>query len=269
MTNASAKPLTLADNEIHLWVCFPQRITEPLVLQRYREFLTEEESTKVSRYKFEHLRHDALITRALVRTVLSKYAELDPREWRFEKGEKDKPEIVNAPLPLRFNISHTTGLIVCAVALEYDLGADVEYIPRNTDVLGITDRFFSQAEIDELFSLPDEAQQRSRFFDYWTLKESYIKAWGGGLSIPLDQFSFHIGEASDADAAQRCNRNIRLSFAPQRQDRPEDWQSWLFYPSEEHRMAVSIRAGQQPRYTLKLFKTVPVLSDAELLLPFN
>lgn len=269
MANTPGKPLFLAHNEIHLWACFPQRIKEPLVLQRYRQFLNEEETAKVARYKFDHLRHDALITRALVRTVLSKYADVTPEAWCFEKGEKDKPEIVNPPLPLRFNISHTTELIVCAVALEYDLGADVEYIGRNTDVLGITDRYFSTVEIDELFSLPSEAQQRSRFFDYWTLKESYIKAWGGGLSIPLDQFSFHIGEADQADALHYCNRNIRLSFAPQREDNPQDWQSWLFYPSAEHRMAVSIRAGHQSPYTLRLYKTVPLLSDAELLLPFD
>lgn len=268
MVNSRAKPIILADNDIHLWACFPQRIKEPLVLQRYREFLNDEETAKVARYKFDHLRHDALITRALVRTVLSKYADVAPADWRFEKGEKDKPEIVNPPLPLRFNISHTTELIVCAVSLNYDLGADVEYIPRNTDVLGITDRFFSQAEIDELFSLPNEVEQRSRFFDYWTLKESYIKAWGGGLSIPLDQFSFHIGKATDEDAARHCNRNIRLSFAPQRDDNPEDWQSWLFYPSAEHRMAVSIRAGRDRPYKVSLYKTVPLLSDAELCLPF-
>ena len=69
---------------------------------------------KQQRYKFAKDRHDALITRAFIRDLLSYYADVLPQDWRFEKGEKDKPEIVNPPIPLRFNISHTKNLIICA-----------------------------------------------------------------------------------------------------------------------------------------------------------
>ena len=262
-------PLELPADEIHIWTCYPDRISDSLLLNHYRQLLTEEEIQRVARYRFEHLRHDALITRALVRTVLSRYAKVDSRLWRFEKGERDKPEIIDPPLPLRFNISHTKSVIVCAVALEYDLGIDVEHVYRDSDVLGITDRFFSQQEISELFSLSTEAQQRSRFFDYWTLKESYIKALGGGLSIPLDEFSFHIGIAEEDEAGQCQNSQIHLSFAPQRRDQPEDWQSWLFYPNDSHRMGLSIRAGQQTHYRLRWFNTTPLVGHSPIELPFG
>lgn len=69
-------------------------------------------------------------------------------------------------------------------------GVDVEDLKRSTNT-AYEDicRYFSTREIEDLLELP-EKQKKQRFFDYWTLKESYIKARGMGLSIPLDKFSF-------------------------------------------------------------------------------
>ena len=216
--------------------------------------------------------------------MLSQYADIQPGNWRFEKGEKDKPEICNPPLPLRFNISHTKNLIICAVMLNDDIGCDVENTTRNNDVLAIADRFFSPSESAELFSLPLE-QQRSRFFDYWTLKESYIKAWGLGLAIPLKDFSFNldnktvspltseystsVSSASDSSTLEpsKMKDTISLSFAKHRIDQSEIWRSWLFYPSDEHRIALSVKAksdNQKTPYKLRFFKSVPLVNYHEV-----
>ena len=258
--------LTLADNEIHLWICRPNGLKNPDLLYHYDKLINDIERTKQQRYKFEKDQHSALITRALVRTVLSKYAPLAPSQWQFTLGEKDKPEIlppkdVQIP-PLRFNISHTHDFIVCGVTLEKDLGVDVEYCDRKTDLLGICDRYFSPTEVNELNNLAKE-NQRSRFFDYWTLKESYIKACGLGLSIPLDHFSFHIKDASQ----DQLTPDIDISFAPQRNDNPDHWQFWLTYPSDTHRLSVAIRSIEKKDYKLKLFTTIPLMSDTEINFP--
>lgn len=260
-TQAMAEKLTLAPNDIHLWVTEPHKIRDSLLLSHYQQLLTPEETRKQQRYRFEKDQHDALITRAFVRTVLSQYADIAPADWRFEKGEKDKPEIVNPPLPLRFNISHTTELIACAVTLHDDIGCDVEYIGRDNDILSIADRYFSDLEVKELFSLPEE-KQASRFFDYWTLKESYIKAWGLGLAIPLGDFSFHI-----ADGDTVINNNIRLSFAPHRVDTPEKWQSWLIYPNDTHRMAISLCSDKPQTRQLRFFRSTPLIGYNEVNFP--
>ncbi|CAA0124068.1 4'-phosphopantetheinyl transferase Sfp [BD1-7 clade bacterium] len=259
--------LTLTEGDIHLWVCFADKIQSSELLERYKTLLTAEETAKQQRYKFAKDQHSALVTRAFVRDLLSRYADVAPEDWRFEKGEKDKPELVNAPLPLRFNLSHTDGLIACAVTLNDDIGCDVENIERNNDVLSIADRYFSPIETRELFSLPAD-QQRCRFFDYWTLKESYIKAWGLGLAIPLDDFSFHIGARTDTP----INPDIRMSFAPHRVDFPHVWRSWLFYPSEKHRMALSLRTDsdrQTSDHRLTLMQSVPLISHEPIRLPWN
>jgi len=270
---ASAKKtknsLNIKRNDIHLWQVNPDNIKQPELLTKYKDLLSDDETKKQQRYKFSHDRYDALITRAFVRDLLSYYADIAPSDWRFEKGEKGKPEIINPPLPLRFNLSHTKGLIICAVTLEDDIGCDVEDTTRNNDVLAIANRYFSAIETKELFSLPKE-QQRHRFFDYWTLKESYIKACGLGLAIPLKDFSFNVTDTSvETNTRFTIRKTISLSFAQHRVDNADRWRNWLLYPSgnEQHRIAIALRSkenNQNTAYQLRYFNSTPLLGYQEL-----
>ena len=70
-----------------------------------------------------------------------------------------------------------------------DVGVDVEHINR-TLTHDVAERFFSPQEVADLRALPED-EQPVVFFDYWTLKEAYIKARGLGLALPLGQFTFH------------------------------------------------------------------------------
>lgn len=254
--------LKLCGNDIHLWITQPQYIHQVDLLTRYKGLLTEEESQKQQSYMFEKHCHNALITRAFVRDLLSHYANVPPYFWRFKKGPHGKPEIVNSQLPLRFNISHTDDLIICAVTLNDDIGCDVEMTNRNCEFLSIAENFFSSSEFAELLGKTG-TQQRSRFFDYWTLKESYIKAWSQGLTIPLADFNFHIGPSK----LHQYNDNISLSFAPHRCDLAELWRNWLFYPNNEHRIAVSVKAqsdNQIKPYKFRYFENTPLVKTTEL-----
>jgi len=270
----SKEKITLASNEIHLWMTKPAELLgDDELLATYSTLLTSTELAKQQRYKFAKDRYDALITRAFIRDLLSYYADVAPQDWQFEKGTKDKPEVVNCPFPLRFNISHTKNLIICAVTLADDIGCDVENTGRSNDVLAIAERYFSPKETTELFALP-EAQQRNRFFDFWTLKESYIKAWGLGLAIPLTDFSFKINDTEqNYKNLFTIKKDINLSFAQHRVDEPQIWRSWIVYPStaidekQEHRIALSLRAkvdNQKTDYQLRFFDTLPLLGYHEL-----
>lgn len=253
----------LSENEFHLWYTRPKDCQDADLLQRYKGLLNKEETERQQRFVFEKDRHDALITRAFIRDLLSHYMEKPAADWQFIKGEKGKPEIINPSIPLRFNLSHTKNLIICAVTLNHDIGCDVEYMERKSDYLAIADRFFSKVESKELFSL-SKSEQRQRFFDYWTLKESYIKAWGLGLAIPLSDFSFYIGESQ----TDHYNNNIQLGFAPCREDTAAHWQSWLFYPGDQHRIAVSVRkidadintVEQGAAFNFQFFESTPLVS---------
>ncbi|MBU2871243.1 4'-phosphopantetheinyl transferase superfamily protein [Colwellia sp. E2M01] len=270
----STQKINIAKNDIHLWVTKPEEVLgDDELLASYTALLNETELTKQQRYKFAKDRHDALVTRAFIRDLLSYYADISPQEWQFEKGIKDKPEVVNCPIPLRFNISHTKSLIICAVTLEDDIGCDVENTGRNNNVLSIAERYYSQKENEELFDLPVQ-QQHDRFYDYWTLKESYIKAWGLGLSIPLVDFSFSINDEVTAYKDYfAIKSHISLCFAEHREDKANVWRNWLIYPSvkidekQEHRIALALRAesdNQNTDYQLRFFDSLPLLGYREL-----
>jgi len=238
----------LSENEVHLWLVDLNRV-DPVLLTSYHDLMTDEEIERNQRYRFEEGRITDAVTRALVRTTLSRYRDVDPTAWRFSKGEHGKPEI-NAPelsQPLRFNLSHTRGQIVCAIATTQRLGVDIEWVERRNSLLNIAERFFSPLEVTDLFALP-EAEQKSRFFDYWTLKEAYIKASGEGISLGLDNFSFHLPSPEQ----------ITISFTDAIRERPEEWRFQLFQATPQHRLAVALHAGDQADLQVRLFDTVPL-----------
>ena len=204
-------------------------------------------ATKRDRYRFEKDQHSCLVTRALVRTVLSKYADVSPSAWRFVTNEYGRPEI-DEPQDarwLKFNLSHTKGLIALIVARDREVGVDVEDRERTGRLLNVADRYFSPQEVNALRALP-EKDKLDRFFLYWTLKESYIKARGMGLAIPLSQFSFAI--ASD----------ISIAFDTKLDDDPDSWQFTAMSVGRRHALAASMQRRAHEDMRLVLRETVPL-----------
>src|SRR5262247_748196 len=244
-------PLTPA--EIHLWLAFYDGITERSLHSAYRELLNPAEKEQESRFYFARDRLRYLITRALVRTVLSRYATIHPKEWVFSANAYGRPEIVNAQARyagLSFNISHTHSLIVLGVTKRRALGVDVENFRAREVSLDIADRFFAPQEVAALAATPPRRQQY-RFFEYWTFKESYIKARGMGLSLPLDKFSFHYPN----------DRAVEIAIDPELADEPRHWQFWQFRPTPEYLMAICAeRVGaQSPNLVVR--QAIPMLSE--------
>ena len=238
----------LPAGEAHLWLARDEAIHAPALIEAYQGLLTPEEAERQQRFHFERHRHQHLVTRALVRCVLSHYTGSPPADWRFVAGERGKPD-VSAPRGfewLRFNLSHTDGLVACAVARDCEVGVDVENLTRKGDTVAIADRYFSPSECAALHALPESAQ-RDRFFSYWTLKESYIKARGLGLAIPLGEFSFHVEE-----------KPIRISFDPRLEDDPADWQFHHERLSDRHVLAFGVRRGRRADLTLRVREGVPL-----------
>jgi 4'-phosphopantetheinyl transferase len=253
----STSNLVASEHNIDVWLAFYQDIADEQLHSTYRELLTEEERRKEVRFYFPDDQRRYLVTRAMVRTLLSRYVpSVAPADWRFSTNRYGRPQIdsVNRDVDgLSFNISHTRGLIALAVTGRRELGIDVENIVTREVSIEIADRFFAPAEVAELGAVPAERQQ-DRFFEYWTFKESYIKARGMGLSIPLDQFSFHypheqaVGLATDPELGDDANR----------------WEFWQYRPTADYLLAVCAerRAGEGPTLTFR--KTVPTVMEQVL-----
>jgi 4'-phosphopantetheinyl transferase len=246
--HASLSSLPLS--EIHLWFAVADEAADPELLTQYRSLLSPGEMEQEIRFRFPVDQHRYLLTRALIRTVLSRYAPIDPAHWRFEPDRYGKPVILNdepAAQLLRFNVSHTSGLVMLGVTRECAVGVDTENTrDRRTPYVKLADRFFSKAEAHSLRSLP-KPLQRERFFEYWTLKESYIKACGKGLSIPLDQFGFVMLDSA-----------LSFKVAPDLNDDARNWQFWLLRPSAKHIAAVCVRRPAIAKQNLITRKTTPL-----------
>ena len=250
MTDMNSRALlSIPPDQVHLWVVFDGDVPHGL-LAEYRKLLTDEERSQEERFHFPRHRRQYLITRALVRTVLSRYSRKPPAQWRFIQNAHGRPSLRDeegrAASSLSFNLSHTDGLVVCGVAPELALGVDAECTRREAS-LDMADRFFSPQEAAALRSLPQGRQHR-QFFDFWTLKESYTKAKGIGLSIPLDSFAFNSADAG----------SIVISFDASSDDSPGGWRFWSLQPSAEHIVAVCAQRAEGVSQQLVLRKTIPL-----------
>ena len=250
MANESKKP-NLAPGEIHLWFAHDEEITDAGLISQYHRVMSPEETRRHQRFRFARHRHQYLVTRALVRSVLSFYhPEITPGEWQFGKNEYGKPHICSrfaSTPPLQFNLSHTEQMIVLAVSPDDSIGVDVEYNQRRRETLAIADRVFSSSELEALLELESELQTE-RFFHLWTMKEAYIKACGMGLAIPLNEFSFHFDGVD----------SIAISFAPQRRDDPARWHFWGFQPGQHHPTGLAVKTSREHAdYQVSMYKITP------------
>ncbi len=231
--------IPLPPGEIHVWLTFTGDITNDSLYPAYRVLLTDEERRQESKFYFERDRKQYLISRALVRMVLSRYAQVSPEDWLFAKNAYGRQRVENSGIDcsrLTFNISHTSGLIVLGVTMHGDLGLDTENIALGKDSLDVAHNLLAPQEARDLAALPLE-QQADRLIEYWTLKESYIKARGMGLSVPLDKFSFRFSDQG----------SIEFTAHPELMDAATRWQFWQFRPAPNHLVAVcSERLHQQP-----------------------
>lgn len=190
----------LAEDEVHVWrVVLDLGAAE---LARLEATLSPEEAARAARLRFEPDRRGFLAAHGALRDILARYLGADPARLEFRRAAFGKPALAPAcgAAWLRFNLSHSHGLALCAVARHREVGVDVERIRALIDERLIARRFFAPQEVAALESLPAE-EQTTAFFRCWTRKEAYIKARGEGLGIPLDSFTVSLGpEGSSAVA---------------------------------------------------------------------
>ena len=226
----------LQPNQVHLWFLDWEEQTFGALRHAAERLVPPEEFVKSRNFLNERAGGSYLITRAFVRTVLSQYADVTPRSWKFHYNAYGKPEIAApaAARSLRFNLAHTDGLVACAIAVDRDIGVDAEAIDRVVEMEEIASQYFAASEAAALKVLsPDD--RRCRFFEWWTLKEAYLKARGLGLSLPLDKFVF----STEAKAAIEVvfDRNLAVD--------QRDWQFSLLRPTTRHQVAVAVAGRLQ------------------------
>jgi 4'-phosphopantetheinyl transferase len=211
-------------------------------------WLSPEEKSRAERFHFSRHRRAFALGRAALRALLGSYLGIQPAEVCFIYGAQGKPALSDAACPLRFNASNSGDLAAVAFTTGCEIGVDVEQHRTLHDFENIAQRFFSPQEAAELMELPN-SEKTTAFFHCWTRKEAYIKAMGGGLSIPLDSFRVELRPGVAA-------RMVSLGGS---EDAARGWTLHSFDPAPDYAGAIayydaprSIQAG-------------PVLSMDELL----
>lgn len=159
-----------------------------------------------------------------------------PKKIRYNFDYYGKPTI--AEKEIFFNISHAGEWIACGLS-QKTIGVDVEKVTPID--LTLAEHFFAQREVTDLFNLPAELRTEY-FFKLWTLKESYIKAEGKGISIPLNSFWFRVFQE-------------QIHFFPQS---TEDWHYKLYDFDQDYKLAVCMLGKDLP-------KKVQVLTHEDLI----
>ncbi|GGF88654.1 hypothetical protein GCM10007301_55760 [Azorhizobium oxalatiphilum] len=223
----------LPPGAVHLYVVDETEVAATPELASAAVWLSPSEQARGSRFVHARRRHQFLVARLLVRTILSRYApQIGPGDWQFETMANGRPVISGLfGDVLHFNLSHTDGRVVMAVARARWLGVDVERRNGDTPAQDLADRFFAPAEAGWLRAMTPQARQQS-FFNLWTLKESYVKARGLGLALPLTEFV--IGFSGSA--------GLSLQQTGEAGPGADNWSLWMIETGGEHALALALAA---------------------------
>ena len=144
-----------ADEQIHAG-----KLTNPLLHKRYVEI------------------HGRL------RNLLALTLNESPEQIRIKKAEHGKPYLVDYP-DVAFNLSHTAGLAMIAVARQCRLGVDIEICKPRLNVSGLVAKCFAKEEA-AFWGQLSESEKIPAFYRFWTRKEAFVKATGHGIALGLN-----------------------------------------------------------------------------------
>lgn len=164
-------------------------IREPIDDKTYRHFLScisEEQREQLRRFRFENDLWRTLYGDILTRHLFCRQTGLAGERFVPQKNEQGKPYLPQSP-DFCYNVSHSGQYVVCAVD-DRPVGVDVERQGRERP--RVAARFFTPYEQEALSRLTEESQRIARFYQLWTLKESYLKFTGQGFSLSCASFGF-------------------------------------------------------------------------------
>lgn len=183
------EPTQRLTDAVDLWL---DRVDSPRDIGMLAELLDSAEVARAERFRFSHDRVRFVARRAFLRRVLAGYTGVAPANVRYRVSQRGRPELESA-CGITFSASHSDGLAGIAVARDRLVGLDLERIRPVPDLLDLADRVCSPTEYAGLQSVA-APERGEAFLRLWTRKESYVKALGAGLSMPLTEIDIGHGD---------------------------------------------------------------------------
>lgn len=158
---------------------YDELISEPALI-----LLSEDEKLRVDKVKLESDRRLFVQSRAVLRYLLSKHLDVPAKDIPFEYKINGKPYLKD--YPVHFNVAHSKGNFLIAIALDSEIGVDYEHFDRDVDIYKMAGFLFSKYELEE-FKNQKVYSQKTTFIQTWTKKEAVLKAIGIGFRLSPDQ----------------------------------------------------------------------------------
>ncbi len=180
-------------DSVHLWSVTLDRSKEET--DSFAALLSEDEAERASRFSFPIRRNRFIVGRGTLRVILGQYVGTKPADLRFTYGPQGKPELVGEEL--RFNLSHSEGAALVAVARSRSVGIDLERVNQDVQLERIARRICSSRELAALDRVPPDKRLEA-FYNAWIRKEAFVKATGKGFSLPVEQVEVSLEPGSPA-----------------------------------------------------------------------
>jgi len=183
--------------------------------------LSKAEQERAAKFRFARDRRRFVVARARLRQLLAARLGRPARSIEFAYNAHGKPELGSSgdDCVIRFNVSHAQDLAAFAFSSARAIGIDIEWVRPIDGTEDIVTRFFTPREKD-LYRALDPRQRLAGFFNWWTRKEAFVKALGGGLAHSLADFDVTLAPSEPArilrvgDASgERCGWMLR-DFSP-------------------------------------------------------
>jgi 4'-phosphopantetheinyl transferase len=158
-------------------------------------YISEEKRARLHRFRQREDLVRGLWADLILRSIITEELHLSNEQIQFEQNAYGKPHLSGVN-NFHFNVSHAGEWVACLVDSE-PVGVDVEHVQTFDEAIARS--FFAAEEHRFIMEATDEQEKQLRFYQIWTAKESYIKAVGKGLSLPLNAFSVMTAEGVEGD----------------------------------------------------------------------
>jgi 4'-phosphopantetheinyl transferase len=174
-------PIEMENRAVHVWGFSLDG--SPSFVELFRSWLSEEERERAVRFIRQEDQLRYVLAHGSTRAVLARYTGLDPSSVTFQMRVSGKPALAetnNGRHRIHFNLSHSHGRMLIAVACDLDVGADLEQIRDKVDVVKLAERFYAPSEHGRVAGVTG-LDQAKRFYRYWVAKEAVLKGQAVGL----------------------------------------------------------------------------------------
>lgn len=220
--------LKTKETAVHVWVV-DKNDCQNQKLSSYLKLLSKEELIRRQKFHFKKDRSTFVLSRAILRLLLSFYTQIAPNKIVFDYGKFGKPKL-RGDHKTKFNLSHSKEIIVLAFSLNEEIGIDTEYLNTQINHFMMAKTVFSKKETDFLITQPPH-EQINCFYHLWTRKEALIKLMGYGLSMPIALTSISVLDGTVS---------VPMKHTAAKQNWDEEYYVKSFWAKKDYHFAIAM-----------------------------